>query len=478
VKCPRCGAANEDTAEVCFECREVVKAITRGTVLLDRYEILETLGRGGMGVVYKAKDRVLDEVVAVKTLHTDFANDQELAWRFRTEIKLARKVSHKNVCRIFEYGEQDHLRFISMEYIEGKDLKRLIRDRGPLPPHEAYDVAIQAARGVAAIHDVGIIHRDLKTMNIMIDRDGVVRLMDFGIAKLQDRDATSGTGTGQILGTPEYMSPEQARAQPIDARADVYALGIVVYEIFTGQVPFRGQTPVATLFMHVQDPPPLDGTAAARLPPALVPVLRRALAKEPGDRFASATEMAHALEAARAGTPAAMALDADQPTVAGGSPVAVERKHGQGSLIVAVAVMAVVTVALFRSDLLTDTSPPSAAISTPESTPATPSPVGPMPSPEPSAALPSEAPPVPGAPTHEPPRAAALLRLVVVPFAEVTIDGQPAGRVEDEALSLEAGTHEVVLSHPDYEPLRREIELLAGAAIDLRIDLEKEGTPR
>jgi serine/threonine protein kinase len=464
MKCPACGAANEDTAEVCFECREVMKAITRGTVLLDRYEILETLGRGGMGVVYKAKDRVLDEIVAVKTLHADVADDKELSWRFRSEIKLARKVAHKNVCRIYEYGEHEGIRFISMEYIPGTDLKRTIRERGPLPHAEAYDIAIQAARGVAAIHEVGIIHRDLKTLNIMIDGNGVVRLMDFGIAKSQDRDATSGTGTGQILGTPEYMSPEQARAQAIDARADVYALGIVIYEMFTGQVPFRGQTPVATLFMHVQDAPPLEGGAASRLPAALVPVLRKALAKDPADRYPNADALARALEAAREGRAEGdPPIELDRPTVATGlTPVAAPKKSGHGSLIVALVVLGAATLALFSGPLREM--------------------VGwgvRLPSPEPSASilLPDVETPVPS-PSDTTLAPGGTLHLTVVPFAEVTVDGLALGAVDSKTIPLAVGRHHLVLVHPDFEAVQREVEVTPGGVLELTVDLTKEGTPK
>jgi len=223
--------------------------------------------------------------------------------RFKHEIKLARKVSHRNVCRIHEFGEDGGVRYISMEYVEGTDIKQLARDKGGfLEPDEAFDVTAQAADGLQAIHDVGIIHRDLKTSNIMRDSIGRVRLMDFGIAKAEATDrSTSGgglTSTGQIMGTPEYMSPEQCLGDKIDHRSDIYALGVVVYEIFTGTVPFRGDTPVATLFKHIQDPVPFEGPVAARIPLAAVAVLRKALAKDRAGRYASAAEMAEALREA------------------------------------------------------------------------------------------------------------------------------------------------------------------------------------
>ncbi len=300
MHCPRCQTLNADAADVCVNCREPLYLLGRGTVLAKRYEIVEPLGKGGMGVVYEARDLQLDETVALKVLRADVAKSPQSARRFTSEIKLARKVRHRNVCAIHEYHEHGSLRFIAMELIQGVDLRQVLKEGGALPPQEAYDVALQVAHGLEAIHEAGIVHRDLKTSNLMRDGRGIVRLMDFGIAKeYENQDATGLTAVGQIVGTPEYMSPEQAQGQRIDSRSDLYALGIVVFELFTGAVPFRGPTPVATLFKHVREPPPLDGPRAAGIPPELVPVLRKALAKDPAQRFATAMEMADALNAAR-----------------------------------------------------------------------------------------------------------------------------------------------------------------------------------
>jgi hypothetical protein len=298
--CPSCGAKQEADTEVCFACGRLISALTQGHVLAARYEIQTLLGKGGMGVVYKAHDRLLDEPVAIKVLRSELMNTPDLARRFRSEIKLARKVSHTNVCRIHEYGEDGGLSYISMALIEGTDLRKILR-RHPegLPAGEAFEAAIQASEGLQAIHAVGIIHRDLKTPNIVRDAGGVVRLMDFGIAKEADRNAEF-TATGEVMGTPEYMSPEQCRGEKLDFRSDVYAMGIVVYEMFTGRVPFHGETVMSTLLQQLQEPPPLDGEAAARLPASVVPVLRRALAKRPSDRYESAALLADALRAARA----------------------------------------------------------------------------------------------------------------------------------------------------------------------------------
>ncbi len=304
--CRYCKALNDDAAEACFTCGRALSALTQGDVIAGRYKIESVLGKGGMGMVYRAHDGMLDETVAIKVLRAEFANTGEMLKRFKHEIKLARRVSHRNVCRIHEFGEDKEIgiRFISMEYVEGADIKQLARDNGGfLEPDEAFDVAIQAADGLQAIHDMTIVHRDLKASNIMRDAKGRVRLMDFGIAKLEAMDRSSGSGgltiDGQTMGTPEYMSPEQCMAEKtIDGRSDIYALGVVLYELFTGSVPFRGDTPVATLFKHLNEPVPFEGPAAARIPIAAVPVLRKALAKNREGRFATAASLAEALREA------------------------------------------------------------------------------------------------------------------------------------------------------------------------------------
>lgn len=300
--CPACSAVNDDEADACFTCGRALGALTQGSIIANRYEVLKPLGKGGMGMVYKAHDRMLEEPVAIKVLRAEYFNNAEMAKRFIHEIKLARKVSHRNVCRIHEYGEDGTMRYISMEYVDGDDLKQLARETGGLLQiEEAFDLSIQTADGLQAIHDVGIVHRDLKNSNIMRDSNGLVRLMDFGIAKVAGTDRTGGglTSTGQIMGTPEYMSPEQCLGDKIDHRSDIYSLGVVIYEMFTGQVPFRGDTPVATLFKHIQDPVPFEGPVAGRIPLPAVRVLKRALAKDRAERFDDAAGMADALREAQ-----------------------------------------------------------------------------------------------------------------------------------------------------------------------------------
>ncbi len=301
VNCPHCQAENPVGESVCFECGRALAAITKGSLLAERFQVLEVLGRGGMGVVYKAHDQLLDELVAIKVLKPELLAEPEAARRFRNEIKLARRVSHPNVCRIHEYGRHGDLNYISMAFVDGQDLRqRLAAFPAGLPAEEAFDVAAQAARGLQAIHDAGVIHRDFKTPNIMREPDGSMRLMDFGIAKESAAAAGQGlTGTGMVVGTPEFMSPEQCRGQQLDARSDIYSLGVVIFELFTGRVPFKGDSLMATVLKHLEEPPPLEGPGAENLPAALVPVLRKALAKAPEQRYSRAIEVALALEQAR-----------------------------------------------------------------------------------------------------------------------------------------------------------------------------------
>ncbi len=248
-----------------------------------------------MGVVFKAHDQTLDEMVALKVLRPD-ARLGAQASRFRSEIRLARRIRHRNVCAIHEYGEEDGLLYISMELVDGRDLKRLLRENGPFHWEEGYEVALQIARGLEAIHEAQIIHRDLKPANIMKDSKDVVRVMDFGIAKAWNPETGSDlTKTGHIVGSPEYMSPEQIRGLTLDFRSDLYSFGVVLFEIFTGRAPFVGDTPVEVMHKHLMEPPPLED--ADSVPTRLVPILRRALAKNRDDRYASVTQMRVELEA-------------------------------------------------------------------------------------------------------------------------------------------------------------------------------------
>jgi serine/threonine protein kinase len=509
MTCPSCGADNEPAAEVCFSCRTVLAAVSRGSILAARYEILDVLGRGGMGTVYRARDRTLDEDVAIKILRADIATAPGMAERFLSEIKLARRVSHRNVCRIHEYGEEGRLRFISMELVDGRSLKDLLAG-GPLPAAEALDAVEQAARGLVAIHDVGIVHRDLKPANLSRDGSGRVRVMDFGIAKAAG--LAGDTTAGYLLGSPEYMSPEQARGRGADFRSDLYALGVVAYELVTGHPPFRGETPVATLLLHIEAPLPLGGSA---IPPALAPVLRRALAKDPRERQGSARELADELRAAASHGPM---------LVSGGGSAEGPGRHRALLWVggIAVAVAALIALAFevraprgarpeARSLSTLDASGPSThppasiASETPvlasrsrPSPPAgktagarpkvrrttasdeplpTPSPLPPAAAPDDSAAGPERSVPASAGAASPAPVTVTpgFLLLVVSPWADVTIDGVSAGQTPLAKLALAPGPHTVRLTHPEYQPYPRRVVVKSAETTRLTVDLAQDG---
>jgi eukaryotic-like serine/threonine-protein kinase len=306
--CLHCKTDNESRARVCRVCaRDLgVLALAPGVLIAGRYELRERLGAGGMGVVWSALDRKLEEEVALKFLNppSGASSGNSMAdvmrRRFHEEVRVARKVSHNNVCRIHDYGEDGELAFISMERLEGRDLKRWLRAEGRVQWEHAYPVLEQIGEGLAAIHDTGVVHRDLKPANIMRGRSGRVKLMDFGIAKAVSDDEGI-TQSGLLVGSPEYMSPEQVRGEPtpLDARSDVYAFGVVVYEMLTGRVPFPAKNALEAALRHLHDEPPLNAGEAEPIPGPVIPVLRCALAKERDGRYASAREMLKALAQAR-----------------------------------------------------------------------------------------------------------------------------------------------------------------------------------
>ena len=423
MNCPSCRAHNDTAARGCFACGApldpVLASLTEGAVFASRYEILGPLGRGGMGMVYKAFDRELGETVAIKVLRPDVARESgRVEQRFRSEIRLARRVRHRNVCSVYGDGEDRGLLYICMEHVEGENLARAAREAGGLPTEAAWSTTLQVAEGLRAIHEVGVVHRDLKTANLMRDQKGVVRVMDFGIAK--QCGAPGGvtvTATGTLMGTPEYMSPEQLRGDDVDFRTDLYSLGVVTYELFTGMLPFQGDTPVATIVRQLHDPPFLDVPA---LPGPLRPVLARALAKDPNDRYPSADDMRRALEGAcEAHAPmTAMAAGALPPPVEDDTrPVTLGVDRESPPIVrMAIAQAALAVLAVYLVSAGGVVPPPKPPLPTPEPVvtvvaPAKPSPSALKPSSRPSpvvhitaqAKAPATPTPVPTAPARVPP---------------------------------------------------------------------------
>lgn len=260
--------------------------------LPQRYEVLQELGRGGMGVVYKAHDRETGEILAVKVLKPDIAGDPAGMERFKNELRLARRVTHKNVCRIYEFNRAGGAAFITMELIDGITLHDFVRQRGRLTAEEGVPIARQICAALREAHHQGIIHRDLKPSNIMIDRDGNAKIMDFGIARSLDASVTV---TGMVLGTPAYMAPEQAEGRSVDARTDIYLLGLILYEIFTGTVAFSGDTPFLIALKQMREFPPTPRQIDPNLPTYLDNVVMRCLQKDASLRFPSVDELEAAL---------------------------------------------------------------------------------------------------------------------------------------------------------------------------------------
>ncbi len=261
-----------------------------GSVFANRYDVKEILGQGGMGTVFKAVDRELNEVIAIKTLKQDFLMQDPTALdRFKSEIRLARRISHRNVVRTHDLGERDGVYFITMEYVEGTSLKDLIRSRGRLPMAVTLSVGKQLARALEIAHEQGIIHRDIKPQNMVVGPDGVLKVMDFGIARLAERPQEEGvTSQGMIIGTPEYMAPEQMTGETVDARADLYAMGCVLFECLVGRSPFTAETPYQLVAMVLENTPPLLRTLNPDVPEGLEVLVHELLSKQPGKRPSSA----------------------------------------------------------------------------------------------------------------------------------------------------------------------------------------------
>jgi eukaryotic-like serine/threonine-protein kinase len=261
-----------------------------GTLISGRYEIRECLGRGGMGTVYRALDREINEDVALKVLSPGAMADPRAIERFRNELKLARRIVHKNVCQLYHFGDDHGTYYLVMEYVAGEDLRAILRREGKLGPGTASAIALQVSEGLAEAHRLGIIHRDLKPANIMIDREGGARIMDFGIARsLQTPGVTM---AGSLVGTPEYMSPEQVEGREADARSDIYSLGAMLFEMVTGRPPFEADSALAAALKRRTVEPPEPRAIDPAIPPGLNDVILKCLAREPDGRYQTAEEVA------------------------------------------------------------------------------------------------------------------------------------------------------------------------------------------
>ncbi len=293
--------------------------------LTQRYELLAEAGHGSMGNVYKARDRETGETVALKLLKPEIASDQSMMERFKKELLFARKITHKNVCRVHEFNRIGGIAYTSMEFVEGESLRSVLNRFGGLPPRKALDLAQQMCSALQEAHAQGIVHRDLKPENVMIDAQGNVKIMDFGIARSMYALTRL---TGSMVGTPAYMAPEQVAGKPVDYRTDIYALGLILYEIFTGQPAFQAENAVAVALKQMREAPKPPRSIDASIPSSIERAIMKCLDKEPARRFQSIAQLADALRSPAASAPAALPMNTQPLSGASGSGAANRSTNG------------------------------------------------------------------------------------------------------------------------------------------------------
>jgi serine/threonine protein kinase/tetratricopeptide (TPR) repeat protein len=322
-----------------------------GAAFGSRYRIESLLGRGGMGQVYKALDLDLDRTVALKLIRPDLTSNPEALQRFKQELLLSSRISHKNVLRIHDLGEVSGLKFISMAYVEGEDLHRVLREQGRLPIDRTLRLARQLCAALDAAHSEGIVHRDLKPQNVLIDREDNAYVSDFGLAKTLEAGAQEMTHTGQILGTPRYMSPEQAQGRPVDARSDLYSLGLMLFEMVTGSSPFKGESFAEVMLQRIRERPKNPKALNPDVPDYVARVILRCLETDPYRRYQSAREIIADLDREQASRPSHSSLQINLPLPA-----------RRGGIYAALAVVTIAVLAFVLFSLRKGRQPSSAAV--------------------------------------------------------------------------------------------------------------------
>jgi serine/threonine-protein kinase len=407
---------------------------TTPQVLLDRYEVGRLLGAGGMAEVFEGRDRLLARRVAIKVPLAQYAHDPEFAQRFRREAQAAASLSHPGVVAVYDTGSENGTHFIVMEYVDGRTLKDVIRAEAPLYPDRAAEIAADVCSALAAAHARGLVHRDVKPANIMLMPDGRVKLMDLGIARAAAGETVTQTATAAMLGTAQYLSPEQAQGQTVDYRSDLYSLGCCLYEMLTGTVPFRGATPVAIAYRHVREDPTPPRMLNPDVPAPLEAITLKAMAKLPDNRYQTAAELHDDLERFRNGQPvhatplmdAAAAtqaiprgpVGADQTAMLGGvtsadryaEPYQEERRTSVGWVVVSLLALVLVGLVAFfitRAVTGTDGGPQTTLTVATTAVPTTAAPTTAAPTTAPTTTAPTTtAPTTTEPPTSEPPSSA------------------------------------------------------------------------
>jgi serine/threonine-protein kinase len=515
--CSRCGTQNKDTAKFCDSCGLDLTAATPTGARIDapevteidmvrqelneEYEILDELGRGGMAIVFKAKEKQLDREVAIKVLPFSLAFDKEFVERFQREARTSAKLEHPNIIPIYRVGKSGRIIYFVMKFLRGKPLSSILAARGSLPAAEIKRILVEVGRALSYAHKKEIVHRDIKPDNIMFDEHGHAVVTDFGIAK-----AVSGgklTGTGMSIGTPHYMSPEQAKAQPLDGRSDIYSLGVVAYQCLVGNVPFDGEDSFSIGYKHIMEElpsPPLENPEKRQL----FEIIRKMMAKTPAQRFQNADELVTVLEGGRSvsfTTDATQALPsmagarmASAPTTplpratgtrpgsggAGGStavpPTVVTEQPRRGVLSALLVWLLIVGTVIggggfyaYKQGLIF-AEPDSAVAGGPVTPPA----------PDTGARADSTKAADSGsfAPPPAPPPAAAPGRLVLqnVPQgANITIEGQP---VRGTAIDLPSGVHQLIVRAAGYRTYNRQVIITPGETYSVRLNMQQtdEGT--
>ena len=351
IECPKCHYQNPDETLYCGKCatplpvsKEIpvtetletpTAKLASGTTFASRYEIVEELGKGGMGRVYRVEDKKIGEEIALKLIKPEIASDQAMIERFRNELKLARKITHKNVCRMHDFHEEEGIPFITMEYVAGEDLKSFMRQKGKII-EEAISIAKQVCEGLAEAHELGVVHRDLKPQNIMIDKKGRARIMDFGIAR--SIEAPGVTSSGMMIGTPDYISPEQAEGEKADQRSDIYSLGSILYEMVTGSVPFKGDTALSVALKHKTKIPPDPKKLNPEVPKELNRLILICLEKERERRYQTAEDLLADLRNIEEGFPLGTKI---RPRRRSYAKEIINKKLLIPAMVVAIAVIAV-----------------------------------------------------------------------------------------------------------------------------------------